>query len=78
MPPMTQLGRWLIAAGLALAIVGSLLLLLQRLGLTPGQLPGDFRIQTERMTCFIPLASSVLISLLLTVLLNLLLRLIAR
>lgn len=78
MPVWSNLGRWLIAAGLALALIGALVLLLQRVGLSPGNLPGDFRIQTDRMTCLIPLASSILISLLLTLILNLILRLLSR
>lgn len=75
---LSDLARWLIAAGVTLTLVGGLLLLLNRLGLSPGNLPGDFRIQTGRTTCLIPLASSILISLLLTLALNLILRFLSR
>jgi hypothetical protein len=45
-----------------------------------GDLPGDIRYESEegRFSCFIPLASSLLISLLLTILLNVIIRLLRR
>jgi len=78
MVSMTGLARWLIAAGITLTLLGGFLLLLNRLGISPGNLPGDLRVQTGRMTCLIPLASSILISLLLTLVLNLILRFLSR
>lgn len=71
------LGRILIAGGLILALIGVLLVLLGR---TPffGHLPGDIRIQTGNLTCFVPLGSMLVISIALTLLLNILARLIRR
>ena len=75
MPDLTTLARWLVLAGLVLAGIGGLLLVFNRLGVPLGRLPGDFRFQSDGFTCFIPLASSILLSLLLTLILNLIARL---
>ena len=61
-------------AGAAIFILGGILYLLGRSGVTFGRLPGDFRFQWGSITCFFPLATSILVSLLLTVGLNLLAR----
>jgi hypothetical protein len=74
MPDMTSLARWLILAGLLLAGIGGMLWAVSRLGLPLGRLPGDFRFQSGGVTCFLPLASSILLSLLLTLVLNLIAR----
>jgi hypothetical protein len=74
MPDLTSLARWLILAGLLLAGIGGLLWVVSRLGLPLGRLPGDFRFQAGGVTCFLPLASSILLSLLLTLVLNLIAR----
>lgn len=75
MPDLTTLARWLVLAGLVLAGIGGLLWVFSRLGVPFGRLPGDFRFQAGGFTCFIPLASSILLSLLLTLILNLIARL---
>lgn len=75
MPDLTTLARWLVLAGLILAGIGGLLSVLSRLGLPLGRLPGDFRFQSGSFTCFIPVASSILLSVLLTLILNLIARL---
>lgn len=67
-------GRWMIVAGLGLAAIGVLIVLLSRAGIPLGRLPGDIRLQGENVTCLIPLASMILISLILTIAINLLLR----
>jgi hypothetical protein len=64
-----SMGRWLILAGLGIVLLGGLLLLLGRVPFL-GRLPGDIRIHTERVSCFVPIVSSLLISLLLTIVLN--------
>ncbi|WP_026370703.1 DUF2905 family protein [Kallotenue papyrolyticum] len=69
-----EIGRWLIMFGLLLVIVGGLLLLLGRVPWL-GRLPGDLRIERGNLTCFVPLATSLLLSLVLTILLNVLVRL---
>jgi hypothetical protein len=72
MPDLNTLGRWLLMIGLALLVVGGLLLLLNRLGIK--NLPGTLRFETQGITCIFPLLASVVLSILLTVLLNLLAR----
>jgi hypothetical protein len=79
MASWSQLGRLLLFAGLGLALLGGLILLgahlLQGREIPfLGRLPGDFRIETERVSCYFPLATGILLSLLLTLLLNILAR----
>lgn len=69
---MESIGRTLLFAGLALAAVGGLLMLGERLGL--GRLPGDLVWKRRGLTVHFPLATSILVSLVLTVLLNIFLR----
>ncbi len=77
MPSLPDLGRWLLWLGLAVAGLGLLLMLLGRLPWL-GRLPGDIRIQRGGASCYVPLATSLVLSLLLTLLLNLLVRLLRR
>lgn len=69
---MTELGRWILYAGLMLVVLGGLLLLLGRLGL--GRLPGDLVWQWGSTTIYVPLGTMIVLSLLLTLVLNVLLR----
>ena len=73
---MINIARILIIAGIMLVLVGGLVYLAARAGLPLGRLPGDIRIGNENATCFIPLATSLLLSIVLTVLLNIIIRLI--
>ena len=68
------LARWIFYLGLGLILVAGVIWLLGRLNIHLGELPGDFRFQRENISCFIPLASLLLISGILTLLINLLLR----
>jgi hypothetical protein len=74
MPDLNSLARWVILLGLGIAVAGAILWLIGRTGLPLGRLPGDFRFAWGNATCFVPLASSIVLSLVLTLLLNLLLR----
>ena len=67
--PMNQMAKVLIALGLGLALLGAALLLASKLGL--GRLPGDLTWQGKHGTLYVPIATSLLVSLVLTVLLNL-------
>jgi hypothetical protein len=78
MPDLSTIGRWLLIFGLLVAAAGGLLWLADRIGLPLGRLPGDIRIEREGFSCFIPLVSSILISVLLTLAINLVLRWIAK
>ncbi len=75
---LNSLGRWLFFAGLFLAFLGGLIWLAGRVGLPLGRLPGDIRFERDGFTCFVPLASSILLSLLLTLALNFIARWLAR
>ena len=67
---MIPLARGLITLGLVLIVIGGVIYIISRLGLPLGQLPGDIRIQGKKLTCVIPLLTSILLSIVLTVLLN--------
>ncbi len=75
---MFSLARFLMILGIIIFLIGGLLYLTGRLGIPLGRLPGDFRIQGENYTCFIPLATSILLSIVLTVLINLVARFLNR
>lgn len=64
---MNGLAKLLVATGIALVVLGGLLLIGSRLGI--GRLPGDIVIRRGNFTFFFPLATSILLSLLLTLLL---------
>jgi hypothetical protein len=75
MPQLGTIGRWLLIAGLGLAGIGGLLWLAGRMGLPLGRLPGDFSFEAKGLRCFVPLTTSLLLSLLLTLALSLIARL---
>jgi hypothetical protein len=70
-----ELGKWLVIAGLGLALLGGVMWLLGRLPFF-GNLPGDIRIQTQNFTCFFPLASMIILSILATIVLNIIIRIV--
>jgi len=59
-----QIGKWLITAGIFIAVVGVLVMLLGRVGLF--KLPGDLEFGSKNWRIYIPIASCVLISIILT------------
>jgi hypothetical protein len=75
MPDPNSLARWLIVLGLGMAATGVIVWLFGRSGIPLGRLPGDLRFTFGGGSCFLPLATSLILSLLLTLLLNLILRL---
>lgn len=72
MTNLPTIGRYLIVLGICLAVVGGMFVLLGRLGIV--RLPGDILIQRRGVVIWLPLASSLVISVILTLVLNLLLR----
>jgi hypothetical protein len=66
-------GKFVMAAGVVLLLVGGAMVLAGKSGWI-GRLPGDIRIQREGFTFYFPLATSILLSLLLTLILNFLFR----
>lgn len=73
-------GQILLVGGIVAAIVGGGLMLLARVPFFSrlGSLPGDIRIEGAGFSCFIPLASMILLSIVLTVVLNIVVRIINR
>lgn len=61
---LQQLGKLLLFVSLGLALTGVGLWLMGKAGL--GSLPGDIKFQGEGWSCFIPITTSILLSLLLT------------
>jgi len=66
-----EIGKLLVFVGLFIAVLGLLMILLPKVNLPLGNLPGDIKIERENFVFYFPLASSLLISLVLTVVLNL-------
>ncbi len=64
-PP--QFGKWLIAAGAILIVTGLLVMLLGKVGLF--RLPGDLSFGGRHWRVYVPIASSILLSILLTLIL---------
>jgi len=64
---LQQMGKWLIGAGIFIAVVGGLVMLLGRVGLL--KLPGDLEFGSKSWRIYIPIASCVLISIILTLIL---------
>jgi hypothetical protein len=71
---LESIARFLMIAGIVLFVTGGLIYLASRMGINLFQLPGDIRIQSNNLTCMIPLVSSILLSIILTVILNLVIR----
>jgi len=69
----SELGRLLVIAGLALLVLGALLLVADRVpGM--GRLPGDIVIRRDGFTLFAPCGTMIVLSLLLTIVINVILR----
>jgi hypothetical protein len=63
---MEQTARLIVIAGVALLVAGLLMFGLSRLGVT--RLPGDLVFRRGSVGCFVPLATSLLLSVILTLL----------
>jgi hypothetical protein len=76
MGDLSGAGRFLLVTGLVLSAIGALLMLAPRIpGMDRlGRLPGDFVVERGPVTVFVPIVSSLVISVLLTIVLNLILR----
>ena len=66
---MTDFGKLLILVGGALVLGGIVLLLVGRLHLPLGRLPGDIVYRRRNTTFYFPLATSILLSVILSVVL---------
>jgi hypothetical protein len=75
---MPSLARIFIILGVLFLLIGGLIYLSNRLNLPLGRLPGDIRIQRGQFQVYIPLTTSILLSILGSVVLSLLVRLFNR
>ena len=71
---MWEIGRILVVLGIALAVIGGLIMLLGRSGLPLGRLPGDILYRGKNTTFYFPLATSIVISIVLSVIMFLISR----
>ena len=69
------MGRMLLILGIALVVIGGIIMLLGRTSLPLGRLPGDILYKGKNTTFYFPLASSILISIVLSIILYLIARL---
>ena len=76
MSNLSSAGWFLLISGLVFSAVGALLILSPRIpGMDRlGQLPGDLVVERGPVTIFVPIVSSLVISVLLTIVLNVILR----
>jgi hypothetical protein len=74
----SSLGKWIVVLGLMLVFVGGLIWLLGRTGLPLGHLPGDIYLAGEKMSCYVPIVSMIILSVVLTIVLNIVIRLLNR
>jgi hypothetical protein len=72
---MTEMGRMQLVLGVALVVIGGIVMLLGRAGLPLGRLPGDIVYRGKNTTFYFPLASCILISVVLSIVLFLIGRL---
>jgi hypothetical protein len=64
---MSEFGKALLGLGLLLALIGALLMTWGRLGMPLGRLPGDIVYKGKNVSIFLPLGTSILISIVLSV-----------
>ncbi len=65
---MVELGKLLLALGLLLIVIGAALVLAARFGFPLGRMPGDLSYRGKNVTVFVPLGTSILISVVLSIL----------
>ena len=63
---MAEMGRLLVGLGIALVVIGGIVMLLGRAGLPLGKLPGDIIYRGKNTTFYFPLATSIVLSVLLS------------
>jgi len=65
---MAEMGRVLIVLGIALVVIGGIVMLLGRTGIPLGRLPGDIVYRGKNTTFYFPLATSIVLSVVLSLL----------
>ncbi|HIQ25887.1 MAG TPA: DUF2905 domain-containing protein [Aquifex aeolicus] len=69
---MGDFGKLLVLLGIFLTVLGTLTIVLPKLNIPLGNLPGDIKVEKGNFTLYFPIVSSLLISLVLTIIINLL------
>ena len=69
---MGNIGKAILGLGVVLALIGAGLMLAERYGLPLGRLPGDIFYKGRKLSVYLPLGTSILISVVLSALLYLL------
>jgi len=65
--PLHHIGKFLVMSGILIAAIGGLLLLFRNVGIPfLGKLPGDIVIQKKNFTVYLPIATSIVLSIILT------------
>ena len=67
----SNFGKWFIYIGLGLIVIGVLIWLGSKMGLSFGKLPGDIHVQKEKVSFYFPIVTSIIFSIVLTILINL-------
>lgn len=75
---METFARYIMFGGIALFLIGGGVYLAVKFGIPLGRLPGDIRIEGENGSFYLPVTSSILISVMLTIVLNIIGRLLKK
>jgi hypothetical protein len=74
----SSLGKGIVVLGILLVVLGGIVWLLGKTGLPLGRLPGDIRIEGEKLSCYVPIVTMIVLSVVLTIVLNIIVRLLNR
>ena len=75
---LPSLTRIFLIIGVIFLVLAGLLYLASRINIPLGKLPGDFVFQEKNITCILPLATSIILSIALSVILTLISRFVGR
>ena len=75
---LSSIGKGIFVLGVLLIVTGGLVWLLGRSGLPLGRLPGDIRIEGEKVSCYAPIVTMIILSVVLTIILNIVIRMLNR
>lgn len=68
----SQTGKWIIAAGILIVIVGIIIYFFHDKLNWLGKLPGDISVEKENFRFYFPITTMIILSVLLTILINIL------
>ena len=66
----SQTGKWIIAAGILIIVIGIIIYFFHDKLNWLGKLPGDIRIEKENFRFYFPTTTMIIVSVLLTILIN--------